>query len=85
MLQTLKIDKLPQLQQVLCNIKILTTVVQLISSHCGVLGNEQAYKLAKYGAEKKEENPFCFTEMKTTINKPVTISQQDLNIHLYLD
>ncbi|XP_063417711.1 uncharacterized protein LOC134700284 [Mytilus trossulus] len=81
-LQALKNDKLPQLQQALYNIKSLTTVIQWISSHCGVWGNEQANRLAKYGAEQEqEENPVCFSEMKTIIKSLFNTPQQQDSYH----
>ncbi|CAC5403315.1 unnamed protein product [Mytilus coruscus] len=73
-LQALKNDKLPQLQQALY-IKSLTIVLQWIPSHFGVWGNEQAAKLAKHGAEQQEENPVCYTEILRT-------GQNRLNQHL---
>ncbi|OOY33764.1 hypothetical protein BOV88_13545 [Solemya velum gill symbiont] len=81
-LQALKNDKLPQLQQALYNIKSLTTVIQWIPSHCGVWGNEQADRLAKYGAEQQqEENPVCFSEMKTIIKSLFNTPQQQDSYH----
>ncbi|CAG2257387.1 unnamed protein product [Mytilus edulis] len=81
-LQALKNEKLHQLQQALYNIKSLTTVIQWIHSHCGVWGNEQADKLAKYGAEQQqEENPVCFTEMKTIIKSLFNTPQQQDSYH----
>ncbi|CAG2197678.1 unnamed protein product [Mytilus edulis] len=78
-LQALKNDKLPQLQQALYNIKSLTTVIQWIPSHCGVCGNEQADRLAKYGAEQQqEENPVCFLEMMTIIKSLFNTFIEDL-------
>ena len=82
MLQALKNEKLHQLQQGLYNIKSLTTVIQWIHSHCGVWGNKQADKLAKYGAEQQqEENPVCFTEMKTIIKSFFNNPQQQDSYH----
>ena len=72
-------DNLPQLEQALYTIKTLRTVLQWISSHSGVHGNEQADRLAKHGAgQQQQENPVCLTEMKT-INKSLfkTPQQQD--------
>jgi hypothetical protein len=62
-------DNLPQLEQALYTIKTLRTVLQWISSHSGVHGNEQADRLAKHGAgQQQQENPVCLTEMKTITN-----------------
>ncbi|XP_021348275.1 uncharacterized protein LOC110447129 [Mizuhopecten yessoensis] len=57
-------------------------MLQWIPSHCGVWGNEQADKLAKRGAEQQqEENPVCYTEMKTTIKSLFTTPQQQDSYH----
>ena len=43
----------------------------IIPSHCGILGNELADKLAKLGAEdQQEENPVNLSEM---INHSITL------------
>ncbi|CAG2245305.1 unnamed protein product [Mytilus edulis] len=47
-----------------------------------VWGNEQPDRLAKYGAEQQqEENPVCFTEMKTIIKSLFNTPQQQDSYH----
>ncbi|CAC5370134.1 unnamed protein product [Mytilus coruscus] len=81
-LQSLTNDKLPQLEKALYAIKSLTTELQWIPSHCGVWGNEQPDKLAKHGAEQQQEdNPVCYTEMKTIIKSLFNTPQQQDSYH----
>jgi ribonuclease HI len=55
-LQALMNDNLPHLEQALYTIKTRRTVLQWITSHSGVHGNEQADGLAKHGAGKKTQS-----------------------------
>jgi hypothetical protein len=49
-LQALMNYNLPQHEQELYTIKTLRTVLQLIPSHCGIHGIQQADRLATHGA-----------------------------------
>ena len=79
---TLMNDNLPQPEQALYTIKTYRTVLQWISSHSGVYGNEQADRLAKHGAgQQKQENPVCLTEMKNFIKSLFRTPQQQDSYH----
>ena len=59
-------SKLPRLEDALKSIKCTKVVLQWIPSHCGILGNEEADKLAKHGAYKEQkDNGVSLPEMKT--------------------
>ena len=62
-LQAFNSGQLPQLEKALHNIQCLCTVLQWITSHCGIEGSEQADKKAKTGAQEEQlENPVCLAE-----------------------
>ncbi|XP_078312866.1 uncharacterized protein LOC144619290 [Crassostrea virginica] len=81
-LQALSNNKLPQLERTIYSLKSLKTVVQWIPSHCGIIGNEKADKLANEGAKQdQEENAVSFTEMKTIIKSLHNTPQQQDSYH----
>ena len=68
-LQAITAGKLPRLREVIEDIPCTRIMLQWIPSHCGVLGNEQADRMAKLGALKEQpDNSVNYTEMKTIIN-----------------
>ena len=67
-LQAVTADKLPRLREAMEGIPCLRIKLQWVPSHCGVLGNEQADRMAKLGAQKEQpDNSVSFQEMKALI------------------
>lgn len=61
-------NRLPKLTAALKITNCLKIILQWIASHCGIEGNGQADRMAKLGAEaRQDENKVSLTEMKTII------------------
>ena len=75
-LQSLTNDKLPELTQTFSTIKSNKTVLQLIHSHCGVSGNEQADRLATRRKSSKPIKNHCSKHLR---RKTAITNCQDQN------
>ena len=61
---------------------IPSRALKLSYTHCGILGNKKADKLAKEGVQlQHDENPVCYTEMKTIIKSLHNIPQKYDSYH----